>query len=315
VEVAGEVVAERPIQSVSLVIDGVSRASFWYGQSASNRQVFSLVHAERETVRLDLTSIEIEAQTDDGSVRRTAFTVAAGLNGVDVPHVEEGTFRDIQSPPLAATLVRLYVETAAIDRDSVLHVVGWSVALSHIESIKIFVGDQLVGTTMPDRPRDDIGGAFPAYANARTSGFKFSTPISEEAAPATIAVEAIDPSGARSRVIVPVDHGAIKASAPSLPDVSATEPAATPRRGKQRTISVHCDETMLIPNGDLFVSGWAVCAVGIAAISVRLDGEVLGNAELGLPRPDVGERYPGVPEASNAGFRLRVCPGTLLGPA
>ena len=133
VEVAGEVVAERPIQSVSLVIDGVSRASFLYGQSASSRQVFSLVHAERETARLDLTPIEIEARTDDGYVRRTAFTVAAGLNGVDVPSVVEGPVRDIQSPPLAATLVRLYIETAAIDRDGVLHVVGWSVALSHIE--------------------------------------------------------------------------------------------------------------------------------------------------------------------------------------
>jgi O-antigen biosynthesis protein len=306
VEVAGEVIAERPIQSVSLVVDGVSRASFLYGQSASSRQAFSLVHAERETARLDLTPIEIEARTDDGTVRRTVFTVAAGLNGVDVPRVVDGPVRDIQSPPLAAAPVRLYVETAACDRQGVLNVVGWSVALSHSVDINIFVGDQLVGTTKPDRPRDDIGRAFPAYANARTSGFTFSTPISDEAAPDTIAVEAIDPSGARSRVTVPVDHGVIKAAAPSLPDASATEPAATSPRGKRRAISVHCDETMLNTNGDLFVSGWAVSAVGIATISVRLDGEMLGNAELGLPRPDVGERYPSVPEATNSGFRLRL---------
>ena len=167
------------------------------------------------------------------------------------------------------------------------------------------MGDQLVGTTMPDRPRDDIGGAFPAYANARTSGFKFSTPISDEAAPDTIAVEAIDPSGALSRVTVPsttvLSRHPHRRFLTSLPQSSA----ATSRRGKRRAISVHCDEKMLSTNGDLFVSGWAVCAVGIATIGVRLDGEVVGNAELGLPRPDVGERYPGVPQASNSGFQAK----------
>ena len=311
VEVVGEVLAERPIRSVSLVVDGVSRASFLFGQSASGRQSFSLVHAERETARLELTPIEIEARTDDGYVRRTAFSVAAGLNGVDVPRVVDGPVRDIQSPPLAATPVQLYVETAAFDRQGVLHVVGWSVALFRIVAINIFVDARLLGTTEANQPRDDIGRAYPTYPNARMSGFSFSTTISDDAAPKLITVEAIDLSGTVSRTTVPVDHGADKAPGASLVDVSSVEPAITltSLRGHRHPISVHCDEAMLGTNGDLLISGWAVCAAGITAVSVRLDDVMVGNAELGLPRPDVGERYPDVPRSHHSGFRLRLPTG------
>ena len=306
VEVVGEVVAERPIQSVSLVVDGESRAWFLFGQFAASRQTFRLVHAERESARLDFTPFEIEARTRDGYVRRTAFTVAAGLNGLEAPRVVEGPVRDTQSPALVITPLRLYIETAAFDQKGVLHVAGWSVARSRIVAINIFVGDQLVGTTEPNRPRDDVARAHPAYSNARMSGFTFSTANSGEAAPKSIAVEAIDLYGALSRVIVPVDHGLIKAPGPSLPDVSTTELAATSPRGQRHAILVHCDETMLGTNGDFFIRGWAVCAVGIAAVSVCLDGEMVGNAELGLPRPDVGEQYPDVPQARHSGFRLKL---------
>src|SRR6185437_9323636 len=52
------------------------------------------------------------------------------------------------------------------------------------------------------------------------------------------------------------------------------------------------------------VSGWAVCATGVARIGVTLDGEAVGSTELGLSRPDVGEEYPAIPQARHAGFRL-----------
>ena len=311
VEVVGEVVAERPIQSVSLVVDGESRASFSYGQSDAHRHSFRLVHAEREGARLDLTPIEIEARTDDGYVSRTAFKVAAGLNGLEIPRVVEGPIRDTQAPALAITPMRLYIETAAFDRQGVLHVVGWSVALSRIAAINIYVDSQLLGTTEANLPRDDIGRAYPTYSNARMSGFTFSTTISDDAVPELITVEAIDLSGTLSSITVPVDHSAVEAPGASLVDVSTMEPAATftSPRGRRHPISVHCDDALLGTNGDLLISGWAVCSAGIAAVSVRLDGVMVGNAELGLPRPDVGERYPSVLQACHSGFRLRLSTG------
>ena len=210
VEVVGEVLAERPIRSVSLVVDGVSRASFLFGQSASGRQSFSLVHAERETARLELTPIEIEARTDDGYVRRTAFSVAAGLNGVDVPRVVDGPVRDIQSPPLAATPVRLYVETAAFDRQGVLHVVGWSVALFRIVAINIFVDDRLVGTTEANRRGTILAEVSQPIPMLACQVSRFQQPFPTTRRPKLITVEAIDLSGTVSRTTVPVDHGADK---------------------------------------------------------------------------------------------------------
>ena len=300
VEVAGEVIAERPIQSVSLVVDGESRASFSYGQSAAQRQSFRLVHAEREGARLDLTPIEIEARTDDGHVSRTAFLVVAGMNGLEVPRVVEGPVRDIQAPALAITPVRLYVETAAVDRQGVLHVVGWSVALSRIVAVNIFVDAQLLGTTEANLPRDDVGRAYPTYSNARMSGFTFSTTISDDAAPKSITVEAIDLSGALSRITVPVDHGAVQAPGASLVDVSTMEPAATftSPPGRRQPISIHCDDAILGTNGDLLISGWAVCAAGIAAVDVlgwRDGGQRGTGSSEARCRRAISKRSTGVP--------------------
>ena len=54
----------------------------------------------------------------------------------------------------------------------------------------------------------------------------------------------------------------------------------------------------------LTVVGWAVCAIGISAVTVYLDGEAIGDAELGLPREDVGNEHRHIPMARYAGFRL-----------
>ena len=64
-------------------------------------------------------------------------------------------------------------------------------------------------------------------------------------------------------------------------------------------------ESFLAPDGSLGVDGWAVCAVGIAGISVYLGREKVGDAELGVPRPDVGEQYATIPMARLSGFRFR----------
>lgn len=58
-------------------------------------------------------------------------------------------------------------------------------------------------------------------------------------------------------------------------------------------------------SGDLEITGWVLDRV--VRVEVRLDGSrLLGEATLGLPRPDVGAKFPRYPEADRCGYVLRV---------
>ena len=72
----------------------------------------------------------------------------------------------------------------------------------------------------------------------------------------------------------------------------------------RREIRFFCDDIDLNPNGHLRVVGWAVCATGVSAISIYLNGEHLADAELGLLREDVGDEYRHIPMARYSGFRF-----------
>ncbi len=113
------------------------------------------------------------------------------------------------------------------------------------------------------------------------------------------------PAGA-IRPPVGTGHAAAQSFAGRSPEPAETgarrqdDPTPDPRR----KINWFCDEAGFAPDGRLRVVGWAVCAVGLAEVAVHLNGERIGAAELGLPRPDVGEEFASIPAARLAGFRL-----------
>ncbi len=92
----------------------------------------------------------------------------------------------------------------------------------------------------------------------------------------------------------------------------AVPPAAAPvasiapqKESDQRRIIYHfCDISTISDGGEVVVDGWAVCAIGIAVIEVWLDDQRLGEAEVGLPRDDVGEQYRNIPMSRHSGFRF-----------
>lgn len=54
--------------------------------------------------------------------------------------------------------------------------------------------------------------------------------------------------------------------------------------------------------GTITVKGWAVDFQGITSIDIKVNGQVVGQATLGLPRPDVAELYPGYPSSKSTGW-------------
>jgi ADP-heptose:LPS heptosyltransferase/GT2 family glycosyltransferase len=89
-----------------------------------------------------------------------------------------------------------------------------------------------------------------------------------------------------------------------LRPVAASTPTPSAAPDPRRAIFLHCDEATLCTDGEITVSGWVVCATGVAAVAVTLDDEPVGETELGLHRADVAKAYPGIPQARFAGFRL-----------
>ena len=66
-----------------------------------------------------------------------------------------------------------------------------------------------------------------------------------------------------------------------------------------------CDQILVRSGGQVSVDGWAVTSAPTRRISVLLDGKELGDAELGIERPDVGNRFPKLAHARKAGFTFR----------
>src|SRR5262249_51274244 len=76
----------------------------------------------------------------------------------------------------------------------------------------------------------------------------------------------------------------------------------TRRRGADDSFHHHCDEIVLTTAGGVVIKGWAVCPSPIATIEVFLDGETIGEADLGVARADVGNLFPSLPHARQSGF-------------
>ena len=106
--------------------------------------------------------------------------------------------------------------------------------------------------------------------------------------------------------------------------LSTSAPAVTPAPGStalalqpsssddpRRHIRFFCDEIGLDSNGQLSINGWSLCTVGISAVSIYLDDDKVGDAELGLLREDVGDEYRHIPMARYSGFRFKQALGDV----
>lgn len=298
--VTGSVAAEDPVESVSLLLDGHVRALVLYSQTSASarRHTFSLNLARPADQSNATTSIEIAARTRNGQERRMSFTLSTNERGATA--VVDGPTSEVPVWAGATPPILLYVEVAQLG-GGVLRVSGWAATRNPLLVIQAFADDERIGSAHIGQARDDIAVIHAAYPNAASSGFSLLCPWGSEQAPATIAVEAIDIVGTVSRTIVPVSRAE---------DVPAPASLAGRRAGQnpvdlQRRIFLHCDTAALYAGGELHVSGWAVCATGIAGIAVSLDAATAGEAETGLPRPDVAAEYPGIPQARFSGFEFR----------
>jgi ADP-heptose:LPS heptosyltransferase/GT2 family glycosyltransferase len=171
-----------------------------------------------------------------------------------------------------------------------LSVNGWALAAAPITEISAAVNGTVVGKAVYGLARPDIGRLYPGRNQADHSGFILSFDL-----PAT-AGRVIEPL-----LTVRTADGEI-GRRPLRVDIPPQQVEAPPIGTELMQLGI--DEAVVDGSGILRVAGWVVCLVQLESVEVFIDGERLGEAELGRVRDDVEKTHPDYPNSRFAGFLL-----------
>ena len=329
--IRGRVVSTERVSDIVLLSEGSRIGQLTFGQAEA---VSSITLPDGAAAMRRNFVFQLPSQHDVDATR-IAFSVIVRADGdrgaqsdfeIEIDPADPARARVASGPVEAGVTatgtvpaVILYAESATVDTDGNLRVRGWAVSQEMLVGIRISVDDNLVGAAVLGGVREDVANIHKSYPNARNSGFSLSAPIGDLAGDASrIRIHATTLAGSSVETMMPIEAVArpevvvpVPAAAP--PPRQSEPPRAESPSDPRREISLYCDELSLGTDGILWVRGWAVCAVGIAGISVLLDDKPLGDAEIGQPRLDVGDAYRDVPAARFSGFRMKVKAGGQRG--
>ena len=349
----GRAVSSTPVEEIALKLDGavIGRVEFGTVDSAVQGGLPEDGNRTQYVFCLNLPLPRGEAQrncacilavrTSDGRIHEEAFDLLVEPSSAAPVTVLAGQTYPAAGYAHIRPPIVLYVERAVLDDRRHVQLAGWAISRTAMVAIQAFIGDQKLVPAQLGGQRDDVGSAFPAYANARMAGFALNSDI--VAVPdqdlSTVRVQAISRDGFTHEVVLPLEQvhnlavpeparasigpEAAPAAYPqaagfqigtdlaalvgepvlvSRPVPVAAQPPSPP--DPRREIRYFCDHLDLQPEGRLSAIGWAVCGIGISAVTVYLNGEPIGDAELGLLREDVGNEHRHIPMARYAGFRF-----------
>jgi ADP-heptose:LPS heptosyltransferase/GT2 family glycosyltransferase len=188
--------------------------------------------------------------------------------------------------------MQLYIDSAEVDDAGILNIVGWAICLAPMASVQVFIDEERVGAASYGQPREDVASSHPEYPDALHSGFALRADIgSYGGGDRVIKVQAIASTGISREKKIPFK-------------LSAERRAAVPYRDDSK-VQIFCDLIEITTGGRFLIMGWAVGAAATERISVLLDGNEIAEAEIGIERPDVGNRFPALAHARRAGFSFR----------
>ncbi len=223
-------------------------------------------------------------------------TLAPGNHSVTAVATDTDSIPDSGSATI--TIVAAGAPRTAIDSPTAgavvsgtINVSGWAIDNAStggtpISSVQVFVDGNKVGNATYGAARPDVCGAYPGRPNCPNVGFSFAlNTASYSPGQHTIMVTASDSD--------------------SVPDSASASITVTviPAPG------VYIDSLTpgAVVTGVITVSGWALDnlnapGTAISSVQVQVDGNTVGTASYGIPRPDVCAAYPGRPGCPNVGF-------------
>src|SRR5439155_24440068 len=214
-------------------------------------------------------------RTADGEIGRRPLRV-------DIPP------QQLEAAATGRELMTLGIDEAVVDGSGILRVAGWVVCLVQLEAVEVFIDGKRLGEAELGRVRDDVEKTHPDYPNSRFAGFLLLSDVGNlGAGKKTVAVKVVARTGISRVLTTEVD----------IPERIMARAVAS-----DRIFHHHCDELTLTPGGEIRLRGWVVSGSPSTSISVSLDGEDIGEAELGIERANIGNLFPRLPHARQSGF-------------
>ena len=236
VMIRGRVVSESPIEEVRLQVGDwvTSTASFGQPERAAIGIMPDGTQGRQRGFKFNL------PRPGDGGAERCAFQIIARTEDgfehaedfeIDVDPTAGDPVAVVSGPAGAtATVVRpyveMYIECGTIDADGTLSVQGWAVSLGPTLAVQIFADEERISKARIGGDRDDVASAFPAYPNARLSGFSLTLQLDDVDRDASrIRAQIVCPNGFGHEESIPVER-LLRRSAPRPQRAAAT--AASP---------------------------------------------------------------------------------------
>ncbi|HEX2939172.1 MAG TPA: Ig-like domain-containing protein, partial [Ruminiclostridium sp.] len=178
------------------------------------------------------------------------------------------------------------------------NVSGWAVSAEGVKEVQVYIDGVLFGNTQADITRNDVRNHFigiygtDGYKDSDKSGYSFKVNIdSLNNGSHNVTVKSIGQGGSVSQ-----SSDSFKLSK-IPPNLSLDYPGN--------------DNPYMTDS--LTVKGWAISAKGVENVAVYIDNDLIGNANLGLSRPDVGNIYSGQGylNAGTSGYSLTVSGSAL----
>ncbi|MDM5329898.1 Ig-like domain-containing protein [Neobacillus sp. CF12] len=165
--------------------------------------------------------------------------------------------------------------------NGITNVRGWFLDFSGISKVEVFVDGKNVGLAKYGSSRPDVLKVLPEYQNAN-AGYEFALDTTKLTnGTHAISVKGTGKSGSSTELQTKT------VNVKNLPTVGFMD---TPKNGSTIT-------------GITNVRGWFLDASGVSKVEVLVDGQIVGQAQYGSPRPDVLNVLPAYQNA-NAGYEF-----------
>lgn len=170
---------------------------------------------------------------------------------------------------------------------------GWSLDRSGVKSVAVYINGKKVGNAKTGLLRNDVNKALNsngAYKNGKYSGFSYSLDMSSYQ------------DGTYTLKVVSTGNNGATVSASS--------------KFTKSTGKIHIDnpsKSGISVDSDLNINGWSLNTSGVKAVDVSVDGKVVGSAQIGQTRNDVGRVYGsmGYKDADKSGFSYKLSYSSL----
>jgi len=307
--VTGWAIGPEPFTTIEVVVNGkrVARAKVGRYRPDIAELYPSIPHAEYTGFEAILTQGELPEGPCDiilmaVSTSGKVFVKRQHLSGTD------------GLPGAGVAAMRTHIERCELDGAGTLCVSGWAVSQTPIISVQLFGNGSKIAGTLPGLPRPDVAEMFPHIPNSDRSGFYVtaSLPARAQGDSDVITIEVLARDGTLRRVVT-TPRRVLQLALPPAPIAAAEFPSANapvappPIVAEQKSpppedIWFFCDTVHIDTEGKCQLSGWSAAMAGLESLSLNYGGVVLGQAELGLPRPDVARAYPQLSGNGRAGF-------------